>query len=367
MPCAILSLLEVNLAPVTPPHSSLVTNHSSLLFVLCLAVMLGASDVLVRGLDRVGGRLSLSEGLLGLLTALGADAPEIAAAVAALHAGARDVGLGVVLGSNLFNLAALLGLGAVLAGHVRVRREGLLLDGGVALAATLVVALLLFRFTPPLFALLLLAVLLIPYVVVLGLSPRRLMRLRLPGRLARLLAIAVSEVDRETAEDPRVGEAAIHAASPTRGSWLVVWLIPVALAVIVAGSVGLVDTALTLARAIGAPRPLVGIVLLAGLTSLPNAYAAARLALQGRGAAVVSETLNSNTINALAGIALPALVFGVSAIAAVTVFEVGWLLGMTALVLALLSRRRGLTRRGGVAVILLYLLFVAIQVAITHT
>jgi len=367
MPCAILSLLEVNLAPVTPPHSSLVTNHSSLLFVLCLAVMLGASDVLVRGLDRVGGRLSLSEGLLGLLTALGADAPEIAAAVAALHAGARDVGLGVVLGSNLFNLAALLGLGAVLAGHVRVRREGLLLDGGVALAATLVVALLLFRFVPPLFALLLLAVLLIPYVIVLGLPPRRLMRLRLPGRLARLLAIAVSEVDRETAEDPRVGEAAIHAVSPTRGSWLVVWLIPVALAVIVAGSVGLVDTALTLARAIGAPRPLVGIVLLAGLTSLPNAYAAARLALQGRGAAVVSETLNSNTINALAGIALPALVFGVSAVAAVTVFEVGWLLGMTALVLALLSRRRGLTRRGGVAVILLYLLFVAIQVAITHT
>ena len=90
---------------------------AALLFVISLAVTLAASEAMVRGLDRLGARLGFSGALLGLLTALGADAPEIASAVASLQARARDVGLGVVLGSNIFNLAALLGLSAILAGR----------------------------------------------------------------------------------------------------------------------------------------------------------------------------------------------------------------------------------------------------------
>ena len=71
--------------------------------------------------------------LLGLVTALGADAPhapEISSAVACLHADVRAVGLGVVLGSNIFDLAALLRLSAALAG---ARCVVLVRGGGVAL------------------------------------------------------------------------------------------------------------------------------------------------------------------------------------------------------------------------------------------
>ena len=331
---------------------------AAVVFVFSLALTLAASEVLVRGLDRLGARVGLSEGLLGLLTALGADTPEISAALAALHAGARDVGLGVVLGSNIFNLAALLGLGAVLAGRVRVRREGLLLDGGVAFAATLLAAALVPRLLSPVLAVAALIVLFVPYLVVLAVPPRRLFGLTALDGVGRFLAVAVSEVDHEAAEDPRVGQAA--------GPWRPVFLILPALAVIVGGSVGLVQAALTLAAVWRLPAGLVGAVVLAGLTSLPNAYAAARLALQGRGVAVVSETLNSNTINILAGVALPALVYGPGSAAGGTAggtfLDLAWLLGMTALVLALLARPRGLTRPGGVAVIIIYLLFVVVRV-----
>ncbi len=326
------------------------------LFVVCLAIALAASDLLVRGLDRLGARLGLSEGLLGLLTALGADAPEISSALAALHAGARDVGLGVVLGSNIFNLAALLGLGAVLAGRVRVRREGLLLDGGVALLATLVVAALLRGLLSPGPAAAVLAVVFVPYVALLGLPPGRLARLALPGGASFLLALAVSEVDHEAAEDPRVSEAG--------GSWVAVWLIAPALALIVGGSAGMVAAALDLARAWSLPSGLVGAVILAGLTSIPNAYAAVRLALQGRGAAAVSETLNSNTINLLAGVALPALLLGAIGSTHGAALEVLWLLAMTLVALALLLRPRGLTRAGGGALIVLYLLFLLVRLGV---
>ncbi len=328
-----------------------------LVFAAGLAVTLVASDALVRGLDRLGARLGLSEGLLGLLTALGADAPEVSSALVALHAGNGAVGLGVVLGSNIFNLAALLGLGAVLAGHVRVHRQGLLLDGGVAALSTLITAGLVWGLLAPVAAAALLVVLFIPYCLVLGAPPRRLARLPLPWRLAPFLAVAVSEVDHESAEDPRIGAAASPGAGP--GSWLLAPLILVALAFIVGGSFALVSAALALATAWRAPDALVGTVALAALTSLPNAYAAARLALQGRGAAVVSETLNSNTINALAGVALPALVFGGVATRGPGRADLPWLLGMTVVALALLSRRRGLTRAGGGAIIAAYLLFVA--------
>lgn len=327
-------------------------------FVVSLAVTLASSEALVRGLDRLGARLGLTEGLLGLLTALGADSPEISSALVALHDGARDVGLGVVLGSNVFNLAGLLGLSAVLAGRVRVRREGLALDGGVALLVTVVVAALVFGVLAPVPACALLAVIVVPYIVALGVPPRRLRELVLPGHaapggLTRGVAIAVREVDEEAAEDPRVSHAA--------GSWRAAMLVLPALALIVASSIAMVTAALALATAWHLPQAFVGSIVLAVLTSLPNAYTAARLALQGRGAAVVSETLNSNTINVVAGVAIPSLILG-AAMGGQAELELAWLAGMTVLALLLLARKGGLTRPGGLAIIGLYALYVVMRV-----
>ena len=90
-----------------------------LLFLVSLAVTLAAAAFFARRLDRVGLRLGLPETLLGLLTALAADAPEVSSAIAALVKGEHAVGAGVVLGSNVFNLAAMIGLSAVLCGGIR--------------------------------------------------------------------------------------------------------------------------------------------------------------------------------------------------------------------------------------------------------
>jgi cation:H+ antiporter len=320
-------------------------------FLACLITTLVSSEVLVRGLTVLGSKLSLTEGFLGLLTALGADAPEIASAIAALLAGAADLGRGVVLGSNLFNLAMLLGLSAVLAGQVRMRRQGLLLDGAVALFTLLVVAALLLGLLTPLLAMVLLVVLLLPYVLLVGLHPRQVDHLPLPDGLARLLAVAASQVHGEHKDQQE-----------TVGSWLPVLLVPLSLLVIVLASVGLVQATLVLAKVWHLPHALVGGVILASLTSLPNAYTAAHLARRGRGAAVVSATVNSNTIDLVVGLALPALLIGMSSAARDVGVELGWLLGMTVIGLLLLLPAKGMTRVGGAALIVLYLLFVVVQV-----
>ena len=57
--------------------------------LVSLAVALASSLVLARILDRVGSRLGCTDAITGVLTALGADSPEIATAVVAglVHAG----------------------------------------------------------------------------------------------------------------------------------------------------------------------------------------------------------------------------------------------------------------------------------------
>ncbi len=310
------------------------------------ALVLFASARLTHGLDRLGAILGLSEGLLGLLTALGANAPEITSAVTAMVSGAHDVGYGLVLGSNLFNLAGLLGLSAVLIGQIEQERPGLLLHGSVAAATTLIVAALVLGWLTPIWTLTLLLVVMVPYVVLLTLSPARLRRIRLPG--ADALATSLYREDAGCQDEP--GDEA--------RDWGPVWMTLPALGAIIAGSVEMVQAALTLGRDWHIPTAVTGALVLASLTGLPNVYAALRLARQGRGGAVVSETLNSNTLNLLIGISIPALVFSLGRGGSASVVEIWWLLGLTLAALLLLFRRSGLTRRGGTVIIVIYLAFV---------
>src|SRR6266567_3905461 len=161
-----------------------------LLFAAGVAVSLAASWLLVSRLERLGERAGFSEAWLGLVAALAADAPEITSAVTALARGQPSVGAGVVIGSNVFNLAALLGLAALAAGGIAFHRRVVLLGGipGVWVAAA---TLLTVTAVAPAAGLALTAVVLVPYVAVLGMSRARMESLRLPG--ARWLVAAVHE------------------------------------------------------------------------------------------------------------------------------------------------------------------------------
>ena len=314
-----------------------------LVFLGSLAVTLGAAAFFARRLDRVGLRLGLPETLLGLLTALAADAPEVSSAIAAVVKGEHSVGVGVIIGSNVFNLAAMIGLSAVLCGGIRIHREALAVEGLVGVAATIIAGALILKLIGAWLALLLLAAVLVPYLVLLSLGPARA-----PQSLLRFFG-----------ERHRPDHVLAHGEKVLVPALM---LLP-ALAIIVVGSTGMVESALNLAHRWSVPDVIVGILVLAILTSIPNAFTAARLAFQRRGAAVVSETLNSNTTNLVFGITVPALFVSLGSTAALTRFDLGWLLLMTLVAIALFARHGGVTRSGGVAILLLYVVFVAVQIA----
>src|SRR5215472_11507905 len=147
------------------------------IFVAGAAVSLGASYVLVTRLERIGERIGLSEALLGMVAALAADAPEITSAVTALAAHQHKIGAGVIIGSNVFNLAALLGLGAVVAGSIALHRKVVLLGGviGIWIAAVCLINVL--GLVAHAAGLVLVLAVLVPYLAVLALGGAGLRRL----------------------------------------------------------------------------------------------------------------------------------------------------------------------------------------------
>ena len=136
-----------------------------------------------------------------------------------------------------------------------------------------------------------------------------------------------------------------------------------ALGLIIVGSVGAVRAATSLGDRWSVPQTLVGAVVLGVLAALPNAWTGIRFGLQRRGSALMSETLNSNSINVAAGIALPAALGSLTSFSGLDVFGLAWLLGMTAVAVVLFGRRNGAGRPAGALLIVLYAVFVAIQVA----
>jgi cation:H+ antiporter len=280
-----------------------------ILLIVSVVATLAAAGLFARRLDRLARRLGIAEPLIGLLTALAADAPELSSGATAIARGHRDVGVGVLVGSNMFNLASMIGLSAILAGSVRLDREALVREGAVALGAIAVAA------------------------AVLG------------GVLPPWLGLVV------------VPRAASAAAQIVR---LFVLELP-ALVIIVLGSVGMVTSALSLADRFDVSKQVVGLVVLAILTSLPNAFTAIRLGLARRGSALVSETLNSNTINLLGGIVVPSVIVSLTAADSGSAFDVVALVGLTVATLAMIGRRDGAGRAAGCAIVVAYVAYITLR------
>lgn len=326
---------------------------TSIAFGACGLISLGASAALVVRLERLAARVGASEAVLGLVAALAADGPEISSAAAAVVHGRYDVGAGVVLGSNVFNLAVLLGLASVVAGRIWLHRSVIVFAGTMSMwVAAVGVAVMLGLIGPlPGFAAVL--VVFVPYVVISAWPQRRGSPIPLPRHWRRFLRRAVRDEERELLP-------AIH---PRRGHWRDALVALVALVGMIAASIIMEQTATTLGGHFGISNLVVGAVVLAAVTSLPNAVAALYLASRGRGSAVLSEALNSNNLNILCGLMIPAVILGLGPATSGGAIISIWYLAMAGACLAAAFVARGLRRGIGVCIVAAYVVFVVVLVA----
>ena len=304
-------------------------------------------------------RTGLSDALLGALAALAADSPEITSAVTAIVHRQHDVGAGVVLGSAVFNLTALLGLGAVATRGVRIGKRVIALGGAVTGGLTLLALLTVAAGTPAPVTTACGVILLGGYLALLGAAPSVLgafRRFAWCEPVATWIAGAVAE--EELAEEEEI-EPGRRAPSRVAGSARRDALVGVAaLAVVVGASYLMERSATSLGSRIGVPGIVTGALVLGAVTGIPNAVASLYLARKGNGTAAMSTALNSNNFNILVGLLAPAVLAGTGAPVTATVLVAWWCLGLTVLSLTAAYRRGGLARGFGIVVLLTYAGFV---------
>jgi len=100
------------------------------LIVVGLVLLVFGSRVLLEGATGLARAMGVSELLIGLtIVAAGTSLPELATSVLAAMRGERDIAVGNVVGSNIFNLLSVLGLSAVVVpGGIAVAEGALSFD-----------------------------------------------------------------------------------------------------------------------------------------------------------------------------------------------------------------------------------------------
>ncbi len=322
------------------------------LFFAGTAVSLGSSWIVVSRIERIGRRLGASEALLGLVSALAANAPEITSSVSALLERRGAIGTGVVIGSNVFNLAALLGLGSIIGKVIGLHRRVVVFQGAIALWMAGVCLATVAGLVDASIGFLLALSVLGPYATIVAIDRTRWWRRPRPSALGRWLARAIAEEELELS-------AIIH---PPRGRARDGLTGAAALVIVVAASVAMERGASELGTRLAVPGIIVGGLVLAAVTSLPNAVAAVYWARRGKAVALLSTALNSNALNVLAGFLLPVMLIAHAGRSSGAILVTAWYAGLTAVVLGVTYLHRGLRRAAGWGIVAAYFVFVAVVV-----
>lgn len=293
-----------------------------------LVLMLAASELMVRQLFSVGESVGgFPDSILGFLVALAADAPEISTAIVALIGGSQAIGIGVVEGSNIYNLAGLLGLSALVAGPLLVDKVHLMREGSVNIAVTGVI---------------------VALVIASGL-------VRVPlALLAITVSIVFFLVHASGARHPRSDRSA---------------LLPLVLAfgltlILIGMSFLLVHSVEALIRELHLPTASISLVALPIATSLPNTWAAVSLARRGMATAAISTAFSSNLINLSIGVGLLSLFINIRAVHLAAVFDGPFLLGMTTVTVVLLATAGRLGHLEGIVIVSMYVVFLVLRLGV---
>ena len=85
------------------------------LILVGLVLLAGGGETVVRSATTLAELAGVSPAVIGLtVVAIGTSLPELAVSVLAAHQGQPDLAVGNVVGSNIFNIAAALGLTALI-------------------------------------------------------------------------------------------------------------------------------------------------------------------------------------------------------------------------------------------------------------
>jgi cation:H+ antiporter len=106
-----------------------------LVFIVSLAVLVKSADWFIEGSEKIGLALKISPFIIGVtIVSVGTSFPELASSIVAALRGATEIVTANALGSNIANILLVVGLSAVVARQLIIKRS--LIDLDAPLLAT---------------------------------------------------------------------------------------------------------------------------------------------------------------------------------------------------------------------------------------
>ena len=258
-----------------------------LLILAGIAILLTGGELLVRNASRLSLSLGVTPLVVGLtVVALGTSAPEMMTSVYSQWIGQGSVAIGNVIGSNIFNVFAILGLSAVV--------------------APLAVDTNLLRFDVPLVVVASFAVLGFAYSGTIGRWEAAMLAVGL------FVYLFWSIKNGESGQAPPVVEelqSASEVVAPRSRHWAVLVLLTlVGLALIILGGRLFVSGAVDLARTFDVSESVIGLTIVAAGTSMPELVTSMLASYRGHRDIAVGNVVGSNLFNLLGVLGISGLV-----------------------------------------------------------
>jgi cation:H+ antiporter len=318
---------------------------SLLLIAVGLVLLAGGAELLVRGAAGLAARLGISPLVVGLtVVAFATSAPELAVTVVAAVEGTGDLALGNVVGSNVFNVLAILGVSALVA-PLAVDPKLLRLDIPLMIAVSVVAGLLALdgRVGRVDGALLLAG--LIAYVALSVRLERRRMSAPIPEAPGGNGGV-------DDAAPGNLPEAVVSPPVAPAVGWHPAWMVVAVFAglgLLVLGSHWLVTGAVAVARALDVSERVIGLTLVAAGTSLPELATSVVASFRGERDIAVGNIVGSNLFNLLCVLGTAAAILPVPVASAAMRMDIPVMIAAAAVCLPIALTDRRISRvEGGV-------------------
>nr|WP_136251836.1 calcium/sodium antiporter [Ningiella ruwaisensis] len=255
-----------------------------IIFIVGLVILSWSADRFVYGASALAKNIGVSPMMIGLtIVAMGSSAPEIVVAATASINGNVDTAVGNAIGSNITNIALVLGLTALfkplMVSSITLKRE---------LPVLLVISLLAVYFIDDSYLSRIEGIVLITLFI-----------LVIAG-----MAVLSFKVEKN---DPLIAETETEIPKGVTTSVAVFWVV-VGLILLPLSANFLVDAAVEIARYFGISELVIGLTIIAIGTSLPELAASIAGVMKGEDDLALGNIIGSNIFNLLAVLAMPGLI-----------------------------------------------------------
>ena len=304
------------------------------LLILGLFTLIMGGDFLVRGATSIALRLHMTPLVVGLtIVAFGTSAPELLISLSAALDGSPDLAMGNVVGSNICNLALVLGV-TILIGPIRVNADSIKIDWPVTMGSSLLLFFVVRDNVLSIYEGAFFVAVLLTYTTLIIIKSRRQMK-------------ADIEIEKEL-DLPDI---------PSKSLKKDIGVILIGSIALFFGAKWFVIGAKELALFLEVSQRVIGITIVALGTSLPELVTAIVASFKKETDLALGNLFGSNIFNILSILGVTSIVKEISVSNLIYHVDMLWMLGITLLILPLMLFQRKLGRTEGVILLLVYVYY----------